>query len=372
MKENSSSEILFPEAITYSFDYQQKHLWRCRYTSTGSRSLHYKIPLPLSVKPVNIEPRPIKGLHGFYTIGCYQTVSESEFPFMETDVVYENITNDIDASDWLDYILLLLEEEIIHRKDYYSVGGKYSDVLTKNDFDGNIVISRIRVFKNYDFEYKGANLIMVKASCPLVSYDSLAEYLLHCVKFFTLINDSGWHLAEELKSININSPANYSFYYPASWLYTERYNNEKMSYHSLSLKQEDKTNGIIDSYFLCHDVAIDKKQISQLIVSKLKENGYSEIEGIHLKETKSFFNKNITELWTWEIMVNNTKNRECILVVFAGKAQGNWFYVIGTLTQKKQDFKLWAAGRRAIDIVLNSLNNYELVYEEKFYEEQVT
>ncbi|MFL4214761.1 hypothetical protein P9423_22705 [Enterobacter mori] len=372
MKENSSSEILFPEAITYSFDYQQKHLWRCRYTSTGSSSLHYKIPLPLSVKPVNIEPRPIKGLHGFYAIGCYQTVSETEFPFMETDVVYEYITNDIDASDWLDYILFLLEEEIIHRKDYYSVGGKYSDVLTKNDFDGKIVISRIRVFKNYDFEHKGANLVMVKASCPLVSYNSLAEYLLHCVKFFTLINDSGWHLAEELKSININSPTNHSFYYPASWQYTERYNNEKMSYHSLSLKKEDKINGIIDSYFLCHDAAIDKKQICQLIVSKLKENGYSEIEGISLKEIKGIFNKKITELWTWEIMINDAKNRECILVVFAGKAQRNWFYVIGSLTSKKQDFKLWAAGKRAIDILLNSLNNYELVYEEKFYEEQVT
>ncbi|HEC5282980.1 TPA: hypothetical protein R3V32_004492 [Enterobacter cloacae] len=372
MKENRSSEILFPEVITYSFDYQQKHLWRCRYTSIGSKSLHYKMLLPLSVKPVNIEPEPIKGLHGFYSIGRYQTVSESEFPFMETEVVYEYITNDIDASDWLDYILLLLEEEVIHRKDYYSVGGKYSDVLTKNNSDGKVVISRIRVFKNYDFERKGANLILVKASCPLVSYESLAEYLLHCVKFFTLINDSGWHLAEELKSININSPTSHSFYYPASWQYTERYNNKKMSYHSLFLKQENKTNGIIDSYFLCQDVAIEKEQICQLIFSELKEKGYSEIEPPLLKEIKIIFNKNIAELWTWEIKVNDAKNRECILVVFAGKVQKNWFYVIGTLKSKKQDFKLSTAGKRAIDIVLNSLNNYELVYEEKFYEEQVT
>ncbi|HDR2756236.1 TPA: hypothetical protein QCJ76_004898 [Enterobacter asburiae] len=369
MKENSSSEILFPEIITFSSDYQQKQLWRCRYTSTNSRSLHYKILLPLNVKPVNIEPKPIKGLHGFYTIGCYKTVPESEFPFMETEVIYEYITNDIDASDWIDYILPLLEEEVIHRKDYYSVGGKYSDILTKNNFDGEIVISRIRVFKNYDFEHKGANLIMVKASCPLVSYDLLAEYLLHCVKFFTLINDSGWHLAEELKSININSPTSYSFYYPASWQYTERYNHEKMSYHSLSLKKEGKTHGIIDGYFLCHDAAIDKEHIYSLIVSKLKENNHSEIKETPLKKIKNIFNKNITELWTGEFKVNDAKNGECTLIVCAGKVQENWFYVIGSLTQKKQDFKLWAAGKRAIDIVLNSLNNYELAYEEKFYKE---
>lgn len=369
MKENSSSEILFPEAITYSFDYQQKHIWRCRYTSTDSRSLHYKILLPLSVKPVNIEPEPIKGLHGFYTIGCYQTASESEFPFMETDVAYEYITNDIDASDWLDYILSLLGEEIIHRKNYYSVSGKYSDILTRNDFDGNIVISRIRVFKNYDFKNKGANLIMVKASCPLVNYGSLAEYLLHCVKLFTLINDSGWHLAEELKSININLPIGHSFYYPASWQHTERYNNEKMSYNSLSLKKGDKTHGIIDSYFLCHDAAIDKEQICKLIGNKLKENGYSEIEGIPLKESENIFNKNITELLSGELKVTDAKNGEFLLVAFAGKVQKNWFYIIGALTPKKQDFKSWAAGKRAIDIVLNSLNNYELVYEDKFYEE---
>lgn len=369
MKENSTGELLFPEAITYSFDYQQKHIWRCRYTTTGSGSLHYKILLPLSVKPVNIEPEPIKKLHGFYTIGCYQTVSKSEFPFMETDVVYEYITNDIDASDWLDYILSLLGEEIIHRRNYYSVSGKYSDILTKNYFDGKIVISRIRVFKNYDFEHKGANLIMVKASCPLVSYDSLAEYLLHCVKFFTLINDSGWHLAEELKSINVNLPASYSFYYPASWQYTERYNNEKMSYYSLSLKKEDKTHGSIDGYFLCHDAAINKEQICKLIVSKLKENNYFRIEEIPLKESKNIFNKNITELWTGELVVNDVKNEECLLVVFAGKVQKSWFYMIGTLTPKKENFKSWAAGKRAIDIILNSLNNYELVYEDKFYEE---
>ena len=90
---------------------------------------------------------------------------------------------------------------------------------------------------------------MVKACCNWKDYESLAEDLFHCVNFFTLINDSKWHLAEELKSINLDVPANHSFYYPASWLYSERYNNEKMSYYSLSLKEESNVHGIIDGYF---------------------------------------------------------------------------------------------------------------------------
>lgn len=89
--------IFFPEKITYKFNYQKEHFWRCHYTSTNSKSLHYKILLPLTVKPVSVEPVPVEGFDNFYTIGCYQTVSESQSPFMEVSVIYENIENDIDA-----------------------------------------------------------------------------------------------------------------------------------------------------------------------------------------------------------------------------------------------------------------------------------
>ncbi|KNC91324.1 hypothetical protein [Trabulsiella odontotermitis] len=368
MKEHSSDVMFFPEVITYSSDFQKEHLWRCRYTSTNSKSLHYKILLPLNVKPVSIEPKPIDKLHGFYTIGCYQTIPDTEFPFMEIAVIYEFIKNDIDASEWLDYISLSQGEETIHHKYYYSVSGKYSDILTKKHSDGNVIISRIRAFKNYDFERKGVNLIMVKASCSLTSYDFLAEDLLHCVKFFTLINDSEWHLAEELKSININSPASYSFYHPASWRYTERYNNQLMSYHSLIMKKNGLIHGIIDVYFLCANTAINKEQFCNLLMDKLKKNSYSAANDITLKATINTLNNNIEELWAEELEINNSKSGEFMLVVFAGKAQKNWFYLIGSLTQKKKDFKLWATGKRAINIILNSLNNYDLIYEDAFYE----
>lgn len=281
-------------------------------------------------------------------------------------MVYEHAENDIDASDWLDKILSLLGEEVIYRKDYYSVSGKYSDVLTNNNFDGDSIISRIRVFKNYDFEHKGANIIIVKASCNEDNYKLLAEDLFHCVKFFTLINDSKWHLAEELKSINLNVPANYSFYYPTLWQYSERYNNEKMSYCSLSLKKENKTLGVIDGYFLCHDATIDKKIICNLINEKLKDNKYS-AEKIRLNEERDIFNKNISELWSNMVEVNNEQNRN-ELIVYAGRIEGAWFYFIGTSVAKEINFMSWAAVKHTMDIVINSLNNYDLSYEDNFYE----
>ena len=164
-------------------------------------------------------------------------------------------------------------------------------------------------------------------------------------------------------------PANYSFYYPASWQYSERYNDEKISYYSLSLKDKSNIYGIIDGYFLYCDAAINKEQVCRLIVSQLKENNYFDIDKISLRECKYIFNKHITELWTDELKVNNAKNGESMLAIFAGKIQESWFYMIGSLPPRKQNFESWAAGKRAIDIILNSLNNYDLEYEDQFYTE---
>lgn len=208
---------------------------------------------------------------------------------------------------------------------------------------------------------------MVKACCDEDDYKLVAEDLFHCVKFFTLINDSKWHLAEELKSINLDMPANYCFYYPASWLYSERYNNERMSYYSSSLKEESRFHGIIDGYFLYHDAEINKEQSCNLIVSSLNENNFSDIQDIALKESKNIFNKNITELWTANIKVNSPRKMEGALVIFAGRVQESWFCIIGSLIPREKSFEAWAEGKRAIDIILNSLNNYDLEYEDQFY-----
>ncbi|MBJ6386874.1 hypothetical protein JJP69_06085 [Enterobacter cloacae] len=369
MKDNGKV-LSFPELVTYSFEYQKEHFWRCRYTSSESTSLYYKILLPLDVKPVGVKPELIAGTNNLYAIGCYQTVTGTKYPFIEIDVAYEQVNNDIDASEWGEYILSLLDEEILHRKDYYSASGRYADFLSKSCIDGKTVISRVRVFKNYDFEHKGANMIIVKASSSEEDYELLAEDLYHCVKFFTLINDSKWHLAEELKSINLDLPASYSFYYPASWLYSERYNNEKMSYYSLSLRGETRVHGVIDGYFLHYDATINKDQIYDLIISNIEAVSYNYIKETFSKQVGEIFNKNITELWKGEFNVKNSEGREGLLIIFVGKVQGCWFFIIGSLTSREQSFASWAAGKRAIDIILNSLNNYDLEYEDQFYHDK--
>lgn len=367
MKEKSNSGILFPETITYTFDYQQKNFWRCRYTSAKAKSLHYTILLPLDVKPISVEPALIEGCESIYTIGIYQTVVGSKSPFIEIAVTYEHIENDIDASEWLDYILMISGETIIHSKDYYSASGNYSDVLTKNDSDGNMVISRIRVFKNYDFECKGANIIMVKVSCLLKNYITLAEDMLHCANFFTFINDSKWHLAEELKSINLDLPANFSFYYPATWKYLERCINEEVSYLSLLLKKDNKTCGIIDGYFFHHEMVISKEQICEMIIKSINNSKYVETETLLLTEKQCYINRSVTKLWSAELKANDAENKKCELTIIAGSIEENGFYLIGSSLPREQNFKLWATGKRAINIILDSMNNYDLSHEDKFY-----
>lgn len=364
------NKLYFPELVTYSFEHQQEHFWRCRYTSSEAVSLYYKILLSLELKPVSIEPERIAGTNDLYAIGCYQTISGSEYPFVEVDVVYEHINNDIDASDWLGNVLFSLGEMVVHRKDYYSVSGKYSDVLTSHEFGDDQVISRIRVFKNYDFEHKGANFVMVKISCSQKNYGALAEDFLHCVKFFTLINDSKWHLAEDLKSINLDVPANYSFFYPGSWQYMERYNNEKMSYFSLSLSGEEKAFGRISGCFLCHDTTINKETVCNFIVENLKDNKYSMMDDIRLDEEQNIFNKNISELWSGTFSVSDEQNRNGELVVSAGQIENAWFYFLGVSANRTSNFLSWAVVKRAMDIIINSLNNYNLSYEDDFYEQK--
>jgi len=365
---NSNDELYFPEIITFNLNYQKENFWLCRNCSARSESLHYKILLPLSLQPISIEPIPIDGINNFYNIGCYQPIPETQLPAMEVNVAYEYIEKEIDASDWLEKITFLFDEKIIKRKDYYSVSGKYSDILTISDFEGDKIVSRMRVFKNYDFQRKGANLILVKASCPQENYTSLAEYFLHSVKYFTLINDSKWHLTEQLKSINLYIPTNYSFYYPESWQHNERYNSEKMSYFSLSLKEGKQLYGRIAGYFLSRQNEINK-EFRSAIMQKLNFNKHIFTEKIRLNEHHEIFNKNISELWSDTITLKNKQNNNGELTVFAGRIENTWFYLIGTSPDKETNFMSWAVVKRTIDIIINSLNNYKLAYEDKFYQQ---
>ncbi|WP_330986276.1 MULTISPECIES: hypothetical protein [Enterobacterales] len=360
-------KLLFPEIGEGGDYYTSKHFLRYSYTTSSFKGVHYKILVPNVVKPVSLEPKSVEGFENLYAIGCYQTVLESEYPFMEVDVAFENLSNEVNASDWMDDILSTLSEEIINRKDYNKVSGKYSDVLTVNNFDDEVIISRIRAFKNYDQEHKMAHIIMVKVSCSLEVYDALAVDMLHIVSGFELINDSKWHLAEELKSINIFTPDSVSFYYPASWLYSERFISEGFSYCSLFLKKEGETCGVIDSYFLSRGSDVTKEYIYQLIYNKLTEENYADIERIELRESRSLINRNVANLSIGDIEINDGKYNRCQLAILSGEVENCLFFIVGLLSSREVNFRTWAVGKRTIDIILNSLNNYSLEYEDYCY-----
>ncbi|MEW7312652.1 hypothetical protein AB1E22_07995 [Buttiauxella gaviniae] len=57
MENHNPQTYPFPDEVSYSIEYQKEHFWRCVYTSTPNESLHYKIVLPMQVKPAAVKPK---------------------------------------------------------------------------------------------------------------------------------------------------------------------------------------------------------------------------------------------------------------------------------------------------------------------------
>lgn len=132
----------------------------------------------------------------------------------------------------------------------------------------------------------------------------------------------------------------------------------------------NQLNGSISGYFLCHDTTINKEMICNLIIENLTNNKYSVTDEIRLNEERSVFNKNISELWSGTFSVSDEQNRNGELIVSAGRIENAWFYFIGTSADRTSNFMSWAVVKRAMDIIINSLNNYDLSYEDNFYEQK--
>jgi hypothetical protein len=141
-----------------------------------------------------------------------------------------------------------------------------------------------------------------------------------------------------------------------------------MSYFSLSLKEGNQLHGRIAGYFLSYHNEINKEFCSA-IMQKLNFNKHTSTEKLRLNEYHEIFNKNISELWSDTITLKNKQNNNGELTVFAGRIESTWFYLIGTSPDRETNFMSWAVVKRAIDIIINSLNNYKLAYEDKFYQQ---
>lgn len=248
MPKDSSRYYPFPSEVSYSIGYQKKHFWRSVYTSTINESLHYKIVIPNTLKAITVTPQEIEGV-GVKIIGLYRTENMSR-PFLEVAVAYETLTKEINCSDWLYNILDLMGEIIIHKHEFTLESGVYADVLTKKVFGDEVMISRFKVMKDFDYESGGANFFVVKATCYERDYFVLHEDILQSISWLYIINSNEWKLAEMLKCISADLPDKLFFYYPSSWIAKKiSTQHDRLSHYIISREVKEITKTMMNIFF---------------------------------------------------------------------------------------------------------------------------
>ncbi|MEW7312653.1 hypothetical protein AB1E22_08000 [Buttiauxella gaviniae] len=293
-------------------------------------------------------------------IGLYRT-SEDADRYLEVVVAYETLTKEINGSDWLYHILELMGETIIDKQESFFESGNYTDVLTKKTFGDETMISRFKVIKDSDEESGGANLFLIKATCHEKNYIALHEDMLQSISWLFIINGNEWKLAEILKSITIKIPDNLYFYYPGSWSVRKiDIQMENFSHYVLSREIERKPKTMMNLFFMI----LNKDDTVQFVF----ETMYKRIAKIAsttiptLVKVDNVFNKHIDELWHGEAQATTEDNlSHTVLNVYVGKTGGVWFYAEAISPRQEDSFYIWAVNKRALEIVVNSLNNSDLI-----------
>ncbi|TDN52730.1 hypothetical protein EC843_102162 [Buttiauxella sp. JUb87] len=358
MNNKTQSAYLFPQNVSYSIEYQKENFWRCVYSSTSSKALHYKVVLPLYVKPVLTKPTEIEGL-GITMIGLYQTTKVQAKPYLEVTIAYETIENEINGSDWLYHILDLMGEVIIDKRVFFAESGEYTDVLTQKMYDSENMISRFRVIKDSGMEAEGANFFLIKATCHKENYVVLNEDILQSIAWFTLINENEWKMAESLKSINADNPEKFSFYYPVSWSVKQAEDSILgLSHYTLAHIIGHKKKNMINLFFMVPGKEVTAQFISDTMFKRLEDIFH--IGSPTLKNVMNKRNVKLDQLWTAQIEINNEdKKIRNLLTLYVGCTESLWFYFELISPHPDQSFYDWAVNKRALEIILNSLNNFD-------------
>ncbi|HHQ6725416.1 TPA: hypothetical protein ACSTNG_005279 [Serratia fonticola] len=363
MSKGKVDNYTFPLEVTYPLEYQKENFWRCRYTSAENESLHYKIIIPLYVKPVLVTPKNINEL-GVTMIGLYRTVAEK--PYLEVAVAYEYIKNEMNASDWLYRVLDLMGETIIHRKEYFSESGIYTDVLTQKIYNDEKMISRFRVQKDSDMHMSGANFFMIKATCHSENYELLAEDVLQSISWLELINKNDWSMAESLKGVNSSFPTDFCFYYPNSWSLREAKDNVgNLKRYILSYELNGEDINMMNLYFAVMDDDVTAQFICDTLSRRLGR--ITNISALQLRNVSPALNSKVDELWLVDTEVADKQSQQKgELKIYVGRINNLWFYFEMLSPLKGKDFYHWAINRRALSIIINSLNNMDASFNEKY------
>lgn len=245
----------FPLASPFTKEEMQQRYWKCLYTSSSEKMLHYWVALPQSLKPAEIKPVDFPEV-GLVNIGRY--ITSDDTPYLEVWAAYERCEWEMNASDWLFKKLSIMGEKILHQRiiNNPNGSGKFADVLTvKVHASGDEVISRYTIQKDYNPAEGGGNYFLLKASCASRDYAALADDIFFVVVNWDLLNRSNLALAELLTTVNLGAGS--SFKVPLSWKAKVISENRMLIEHTI----ENVNYGAINLYFYPDTVVHSAEEI---------------------------------------------------------------------------------------------------------------
>ncbi len=361
--EDLKNKLPFPVKQELSKEFLQKNFWKCLYTS-ASDELNYWMILPNNVKPVKLEPSPINDI-GLTNIGKYVRVDES--PYLEVQVVYEHNPYEMNASDWIEKKLYIIKEEIINfRLINGKSTGEYLDALTYKKYpNGEEIISRLTVFKDFDKKKGGANYFCIMASCPLSDYEQLSNHIFQIVANWDLINKTDWQMAENLKPFVINFTEEVKFYVPFSWDITyDVKNTSSNSRFVFTHNIGDKNKGVINAYFYEMNAFKDVNLVLKKSIKRLTDLSEFKSELSDILKTKTS-NPAISEFYTSNgLFTYEIENFTSFAQVMIIKTDKGWYYFESIGPKPNLENYYWEINKRCMEIIHDSFNNLEFKKQE--------
>lgn len=348
---NSEVNFSFPLKNAFSKNEIEQGFWKCLYTATEEKMLHYSVILPKRLQPAEIVPAKFPEVR-LTNIGRYFPVDDS--PYLEVWAAYEHCEWEMNASDWLFNRLARMGENILHQRIIVNPAGSgsFADVLSLKTLpSGDDVISRYTVQKDYNPKQAGGNYILLKASCSSQDYEELANDIYLIVTNWDLINRSNLVTAEQLNTVHIDHQS--SFKIPASWQAKTLGDNRLIAEHTIN----GVNHGVINYYYYPEGQYNSPNEVLVSSTERFGQAGsgitltHSDLEIIpnELNEASGY----VFYVSTGEVYSAKDKMRAFYMVVIFEQA-GHWCYteLIGS-HRSYQDY-YYEANKRCLDLILST------------------
>jgi hypothetical protein len=355
----SQKKYSFPVEQILSNDYLKENFWKCLYTSCD-KQLHYWVILPNNVKPTKVEPIEIDVLN-MINIGQYTRIDGS--PYLEVQLAYEHSKYEMNASDWLKNKLAKMNEEILEERIIYGKStGNYLDCLCKKQINGETVISRYTVLKDYDNKQAGANYICIKATCQEKDYEELSMTIFQIISNWDLLNKSDWQMAELLTPFMTDFMESIKFFLPSSWeIKFNKENNNSISRFIFKHTIENKNKGILNAFFYEKDKFKSAEDVLNNSINRFDKIPDSNLDLSPLQQIphESVRNPKIYELFYTKGLIQLEENFNAYIEIYIIKTFKGWYYF--EMVGSKPNFEnfYYEVNKRCIELIISSFNNME-------------